>query len=39
MRAIVTTGNGDVSMMKVEERPDPVPAQGEVLVRVKAAKD
>ena len=37
MRAIVTTGNGDVSMMKVEERPDPVPAQGEVLVRVKAA--
>lgn len=37
MRAIVTTGNGDVSMMKVEERADPVPAQGEVLVRVKVA--
>ena len=37
MRAIVTTGNGDVSVMKVEERPDPAPANGEVLVRVKAA--
>src|SRR5215813_13858274 len=37
MRAIVTTGNGDVRVMKVEERPDPTPARGEVLVRVKAA--
>lgn len=37
MRAIVTTANGDVRVMKVEERPDPVPARGEVLVRVKAA--
>ena len=37
MRAIVTTANGDASVMKVEERPDPVPARGEVLVRVKAA--
>lgn len=37
MRAIVTTANGDVSVMKVEERADPVPAKGEVLVRVKAA--
>jgi synaptic vesicle membrane protein VAT-1 len=37
MRAIVTTGNGDVGVMKVEERPDPVAAAGEVVVRVKAA--
>jgi NADPH:quinone reductase-like Zn-dependent oxidoreductase len=37
MRAIVTTRNGDVSAMKVEERPDPVPAAGQVLIRVKAA--
>lgn len=37
MRAIVTTRNGDVRVMKVETRPDPVPAQGEVLIRVKAS--
>jgi NADPH:quinone reductase-like Zn-dependent oxidoreductase len=37
MRAIVTTRNGDVDVMKVETRPDPVPAKGEVLVRVNAA--
>jgi NADPH:quinone reductase-like Zn-dependent oxidoreductase len=37
MRAVVTTRNGDVDVMKVEMRPDPVPAKGEVLVRVKAA--
>jgi len=37
MRAIVTTRNGDVSAMKVEERADPVPGKGEVLVRVKVA--
>ena len=37
MRAIVTTSNGDVSVMKVEDRADPAPAKGEVLVRVKAA--
>jgi synaptic vesicle membrane protein VAT-1 len=37
MRAIVTTANGDVSVMKVEARPDSVAAQGQVLVRVKAA--
>src|SRR5688572_369866 len=37
MRAIVTTANGDVSVMKVEQRPDPVPSAGEVLVRVNAA--
>src|SRR3989441_8161890 len=37
MRAIVTTANGDVSVMKVEARPDPVAKTGQVLVRVKAA--
>src|SRR5207253_11200883 len=37
MRAIVTTSNGNVSVMKVEERPDPRPATGQVLVRVRAA--
>jgi NADPH:quinone reductase-like Zn-dependent oxidoreductase len=37
MRAIVTTRNGNVGVLKVEDRPDPVPQKGEVLVRVKAA--
>src|SRR5215471_8477754 len=37
MRAIVTTGNGDVRVMKVEERPDPQPKRDQVLIRVKAA--
>src|SRR5438132_249068 len=37
MRAIVTTRNGDVDVLKVETRPDPVPAKGQVLIRVKAA--
>ena len=37
MRAIVTTRNGDVDVMKVETRPDPAPDKGEVLIRVKAA--
>jgi NADPH:quinone reductase-like Zn-dependent oxidoreductase len=37
MRAIVTTRNGDVDVLKVEVRPDPVPGPGDVLIRVKAA--
>src|ERR1700757_4328154 len=37
MRAIVTTRNGDVGVLKVQERPDPIPAKGQALVRVKAA--
>jgi len=37
MRAVVTTRNGDVNVLKVENRPDPVPDKGQVLIRVKAA--
>jgi NADPH:quinone reductase-like Zn-dependent oxidoreductase len=37
MRAIVTTRNGDVDVLKVETRPDPAPEKGQVLIRVKAA--
>src|SRR6266853_4123997 len=37
MRAIVTTANGDVRVVKVEQRSDPQPQTGQVLIRVKAA--
>jgi NADPH:quinone reductase-like Zn-dependent oxidoreductase len=37
MRQIVTTGNGGVEVLKVQERPDPVPGEGEVVIRVRAA--
>lgn len=37
MRAVVTTANGDVGVMKVENQPDPVPKEGQVIIRVKAA--
>src|SRR6266852_1987615 len=37
MRAIVTTRNGDVEVMKVETRPDPVPTRDQVLIRVKSS--
>ena len=37
MRQIVTTSNGGIEVMKVEQKPDPVPAAGEVLIRVRAA--
>src|SRR6202158_6355577 len=37
MRQIVTTANGGVAVLKVEQKPDPHPRPGEVLIRVKAA--
>lgn len=37
MRQIVTTRNGGVEVLKVQEAPDPVAAISEVVVRVKAA--
>jgi len=37
MRQIVTTANGGVGVLKVQEAPDPTPAKGEVVVNVKAA--
>jgi NADPH:quinone reductase-like Zn-dependent oxidoreductase len=37
MRQIVTTRNGGVEVLKVQQAPDPVAAKGEVVVRVKAA--
>jgi len=37
MRQIVTTANGGIEVLKVEERPDPKPSAGDVLIRVKAA--
>ena len=37
MRQIVTTGNGGIDVLKVEEKSDPKPASGEVLIRVRAS--
>jgi NADPH:quinone reductase-like Zn-dependent oxidoreductase len=37
MRQIVTTKNGGVEVLQVQQAPDPVAAKGEVVVRVKAA--
>jgi NADPH:quinone reductase-like Zn-dependent oxidoreductase len=37
MRQIVTTANGGIEVLKVEEKPDPKPSAGDVLIRVKAA--
>ena len=37
MRQVVTTRNGGVEVLKVQEAPDPKPAEGEVVVNVKAA--
>jgi NADPH:quinone reductase-like Zn-dependent oxidoreductase len=37
MRQVVTTRNGGVQVLKVEEAPDPKPAKGQVVIRVKAA--
>ncbi len=37
MRQVVTTKNGGVEVLRVEESPDPHPGAGEVVVRVRAA--
>ncbi|MDR3711996.1 MAG: NAD(P)H-quinone oxidoreductase [Puia sp.] len=37
MRAIVITRPGGPDTLQIQERPAPVPAEGEVLIRVKAA--
>ena len=37
MRQVVTTANGGVEVLRVEETPDPQPKAGEVVVRVHAA--
>ena len=36
MRAIVITRNGGPEVLAIEERPDPIPSPGEVLIEVKA---
>ena len=37
MRQVVTTTTGDIDVLKVQEKPDPKPGDGEVLIRVKAS--
>src|SRR3954466_3976025 len=37
MRQIVTTANGDIDVLKVQEKPDPTPRDDQVVIRVKAA--
>jgi NADPH:quinone reductase-like Zn-dependent oxidoreductase len=37
VRAVVITAHGDTSVLRVEERPDPQPADGQVVVDVRAA--
>jgi len=37
MRQVVTTRNGGVEVLKVQEAPDPKPDNGEVVIQVKAA--
>jgi NADPH:quinone reductase-like Zn-dependent oxidoreductase len=37
VRAVVITAHGDTSVLRVEERPDPEPREGQVVVDVRAA--
>ena len=37
MRQVVTTKSGGVEVLRVEEKPDPTPGPGEILVDVRAA--
>ena len=37
MRQIVTTATGGIDVLKVQDKPDPKPAAGEVVIKVRAA--
>src|SRR4026209_310548 len=37
MRQIVTTANGDIGVLKAQEKPDPARRDDEVVIRVRAA--
>src|SRR5258705_8146350 len=37
MRQVVTTANGGVEVLEVQQAPDPQPGKGEVVIQVKAA--
>src|SRR5215212_4540755 len=37
MKQIVTTANGDINVLKVQEKPEPTPRDDEVVIRVRAA--
>jgi len=37
MRQIVTTGTGDIGVLKVQQKPDPTPREDQVIIRVRAA--
>jgi synaptic vesicle membrane protein VAT-1 len=37
MRQIVTTGTGDIDVLKVQQKPDPTPREDQVIIRVRAA--
>lgn len=37
MRQIVTTTTGGIDVLKVQEKPDPEPREGQVVIRVRAA--
>src|SRR5512132_2353129 len=37
MRQIVIPRSGGIDVLKIEERPDPAPAAGDVLIRVRAS--
>ena len=37
MRQVVTTQNGGVEVLKVQDAPDPKPKKGEVVIQTKAA--
>lgn len=37
MRQIVTTATGGIEVLKVQEKPDPEPRDGQVVIRVRAA--